>query len=351
MDTVEDYKNTGFHRIGKDTSAWVGKPRTIVILGVARSGTSIVSGALHHLGVFTGDYSKDPVYEDVRMSDAFKSSDWDQVEEVIRDYNGRYSVWAYKRPNIIQAAQRMGRFGRLAKRFPFMFTSSNELTLFNFNRFISQLRNPIFIVTFKDLFAISNRNRISMNFNLLSDMNKVWRQYGGLLRVIGRPGFHGLLVSVDKAVQAREAFLAELISFCALAPTADHRNEAKAFITDDPKRYLDVARATKSIGYLDGASNDCIHGWVRYLDNERIATVALFIDGLEVAQTQANLFRQDLLDSERHSRGRCAFRFQNFDTTLLKPGTEIRVRATEDMNDLGNCPHIYDPEPHPLDSN
>ena len=30
------------------------KPKTIIVLGPARSGTSIVSGALHHLGVYMG---------------------------------------------------------------------------------------------------------------------------------------------------------------------------------------------------------------------------------------------------------------------------------------------------------
>lgn len=345
MQTIEDYKNTGLCAIGEDAAAWAGKPRTIVVLGVARSGTSIISGALNHLGVFTGDFSKDPVYEDVRLSNAFKSTVWDNVEEVVRDYNSRYSVWAYKRPNIIQATQYMGRFGQLAKRFPFLLTSSYRLTLFNFDKFVDQLRNPIFIVTFKDLFAISNRNRISMNFNLLDNMNTVWLQYGRLLQLIRRPGFNGLLVSVDGAVRDKETFLAELISFCSLTPTREQRSEALAFITSDPERYLDVARTTKSIGYLDGVSSECIHGWARYLDNERVATVVLFIDGSEVARTRANLFRQDLLDTELHYTGECAFRFQNFDTNLLKAGSEVRVRTTEDVNDLGNCPHVYVPAP------
>lgn len=333
------YKNTGIYTFG-NPSSWAGNPRTIVVLGVARSGTSIVSGALHHLGVFTGDLSKDPVYEDVRLSSALQTARWHSVEDVIRDYNDRFQVWAYKRPNIIQATQQMGWFGRLPKRFHSVLAGSHKIALFNFYKFVDRLRNPIFIVPFKDIFAISNRNRISMNFDLTHNMHTVWRQYGLLLQLIQRPGFNSLLVSVDKIIHQKDPFLAELISFCGLTPTAEQEEQARRFITADPERYHDVTRATKSIGYLDEVSRHCIHGWARYLGSERVATVILYIDEREVARTKANVFRQDLLDNERHSRGECAFRFENLDANLLNDGCEIRVRVSDDERDLANSPHI-----------
>lgn len=344
MKTIDDYKNIGFHAIGQDPASWSSKPRTVLVLGVARSGTSIVSGALHHLGVFTGDYSKDPVYEDVRLSNAIKSNDWNSVEEVIRDYDSKYSLWAYKRPNIIQATQRMGYLGRLIKSIPFLVTRSNTLALSNFCKFASRLRNPIFIVVFKDLFAIGNRNRISMNFEILDYMDAAWRQYGWLLAFIRRPDFSGLCISADRAVSDKAEFLDTLVWFCGLTPTDSQRKAALTFITENPTEYLDTSRVTKSIGYLDEVTPDFIRGWARYLGNERTTTVALFIDGREVARTEANIFRQDLLDTERHSEGKCAFRFEDFDPSLLKPGSEVRVRATEDINDLGNSPHYYSSE-------
>ena len=60
--------NTGFLRIN-----WPGPPpaeRTLIVLGVARSGTTMVSGALHHLGIDMGMGGKpNTVYEDVALSD------------------------------------------------------------------------------------------------------------------------------------------------------------------------------------------------------------------------------------------------------------------------------------------
>ena len=349
MDANKSFRNTGCYAVGTDPSAWAGQPRTIIVLGVARSGTSIISGALHHLGVFTGDFSRDPVYEDVRLSNALKTTEWKKVEEVVHEYDSRYQVWGYKRPNIVQAAQRMGRFGHMTKVFPVLLARSYKLKLYNFLSFVRRLRNPIFIVTFKDIFAISNRNRISMNFDLLENMNTVWRHYGWLLHLIQQPGFNGLLVSADKIVKDKEPFLTELISFCGLTPTAEQRIQAGEFINCNPERYLDVARVNKSIGYLDGVSPACIHGWARYLDNERTATVVLFIDGHEVARTRADLFRQDLLDNAWHSCGKCAFRFEDFDAALLKTGCEVRVRVTEDIKDLENCPHVYGSQLRPND--
>lgn len=311
------------------------------MLGVARSGTSIVSGALHHLGVFTGDLSTDPVYEDVRLSNAFKTADWGAVDALIHEYNDRHRIWGYKRPNIIQTIQRMDRPGRSARLLPTGFLHPRKPWLSNFDRFTERLRNPIFVVTFKDIFAISNRNRISMNFDLLDNMDTVWRHYGRLLQLIRRPGFNGLLVSVDKVIGNKDLFLEELIAFCGLTPTLEQQSTAGEFITGSPDRYLDVARTTKSIGYLDGVSHECIHGWARYLDNERVATVVLLIDDQEVARTRADLFRQDLLENEWHSSGKCAFRFEDFDAALLKPGSKVQVRVAEDVQDLGNCPYVY----------
>ena len=84
-----------------------------------------------------------------------------------------------------------------------------------------------------------------------------------------------------------------------------------------------------------------IFGWERYLNDERTAEVVLIIDGKELQRVQADLFRKDLLDNKIHSKGTCAFLFNNFNGSLLEEGSAVRVRVSDDIHDLKNSPFIY----------
>lgn len=67
------------------------KPKTILVIGYERSGTSMVAGALSRLGVFVGDSFQDPVFEDERLGMALKKNRG--YGAVIDDYNARYNQW------------------------------------------------------------------------------------------------------------------------------------------------------------------------------------------------------------------------------------------------------------------
>ena len=80
--------------------------KTIVILGAARSGTSIVSSILHHSGVYMGDFGNSHQYEDTQLN----YSDWEgKIEEekirnfrkIIRERNENYKIWGWKDINTI----------------------------------------------------------------------------------------------------------------------------------------------------------------------------------------------------------------------------------------------------------
>ena len=70
--SIDQLKNKGIYMLNQE-SGQAGS-RQIIVLGSARGGTSIISGALHHLGVFTGKQSCAPVYEDVYLSNALEGN-------------------------------------------------------------------------------------------------------------------------------------------------------------------------------------------------------------------------------------------------------------------------------------
>ena len=121
----------------------------------------------------------------------------------------------------------------------------------------------------------------------------------------------------------------------------DVEDAATDFITQDPITYYDISRINKSIGFLDKVNSNMIIGWARYLNHERTAEVSLFIDGVEIQKTKANLFREDLVTNKVHPKGTCAFQFTNFDSSLLKDGSLVRVRVVDDISDIENSPLLY----------
>src|SRR5690606_35983563 len=100
---VEELINKGVTEVGHNTGGMCadGKPRPVVVVGTARGGTSMIAGALHHLGVFTGDKSHPPVYEDVRLAAAFEAGDLAEARKIAAEYSQRGSRRAWKRPSSI----------------------------------------------------------------------------------------------------------------------------------------------------------------------------------------------------------------------------------------------------------
>ena len=74
--------------------------RTLLILGAARSMTSLLAGALHHGGIYFGS-NIHPVYECQRLGQAMERMDQTAFSETLRRRN-ELPLWGWKRPSIIE---------------------------------------------------------------------------------------------------------------------------------------------------------------------------------------------------------------------------------------------------------
>jgi hypothetical protein len=76
--------------------------KTFVVLGAPRGGTSLIAGALHHAGVYMGDFRtsqyEDPDFE-LSPDEAHRAVA--QLGEIIRRRNEEHEFWGWKRPNSI----------------------------------------------------------------------------------------------------------------------------------------------------------------------------------------------------------------------------------------------------------
>jgi hypothetical protein len=118
--------------------------RTYIILGLGRSGTSFISSVLGYFGIFSGDRVTKGNLEDMRLTVQIEAEDYTAAKTVIEDYNARFDVWAYKRPSMLLRA------------------AATE----------SLFRNPHYIFTHRDFFALALRNEMDISRDIAESMRK-----------------------------------------------------------------------------------------------------------------------------------------------------------------------------------
>jgi len=280
--------------------------KTIIVVGVARGGTSIVAGSLKHLGLFMGN-AGDPVYEDTRLSLAFEKQSKEKFETVIADYNRLHDIWAWKRPS-----------------------SLNDLS-----RIARKLRNPHFIFVFRDMLSIANRNTISMHSDIKQGLKLAFDDYKKIIKFIGKTNHPALLISSEKVVKNKAEFIDALSEFCQITSTDDQIEAAKSFLTPNPKAYLEATRLTKAKGELDLNLLKCgiVKGWSCYAINHGVTEVEVVVNG-EVAQTlSAETYNEHYKKPGKHPTGECGFEL-DLKPLGIKPQDKIEVRVKGDVVNL-----------------
>jgi len=281
--------------------------RTIVVVGVARGGTSIVAGALAALGLPMGERCHPPVFEDLRLSLAFEGQSDEAIEAVVADYNTSHDKWGWKRPS----------------------------TLAQLDRLEGALRNPHFIFVFRDLFSIANRNAISMNLGLDKGLRRALEDYGKIVDFLERTRSPVMLVSSDKVVRFKQEFVQQLVEFTGLKPDAQQRDAALQFISPDPLDYLDKTRITKARGTVnvDLLRTGMLRGWARLAHHTRPVTIEVEANGELVARVEAKLYREDLQKAGIHPTGECGFEL-DLKSLGVSPADSLNIRVAGDVRPL-----------------
>ncbi len=299
---MEKLKNSGIEFIGDFNS----EEKTIVVVGVARSGTSLVAGVLDKIGVFTGEKSKSPVFEDIKLSTAIENDNEELIDKIIESYNKKYKVWAFKRPSIVKYLEKMH----------------------------SKWRNPYYIFIFKDVVSIANRNKISMNMNFLENMFYVYNEIGKIVDFIrnNRENINGMFLSYEKVINKPEDFLTNLLKVIKIDISDIKRKEVLNFISPDPVEYLDKTRITKAVGRVDLVSAKKVTGWAKWMYKNEPAEVCLMINDKTVLKTKADKMRKDLKIKKIHPNGECGFEF--FLEERLKPYDKLEVKVVNEVKAL-----------------
>ncbi len=234
---------------------------TYIIVGLPRSGTSMIAGTLSKLGVYMGRRPGKIVFEDSILSAAVESGDPGQARQVIREYNEAHDRWAWKRPD---------EWRRLRKILP-------------------MFRNPRIVVTFRDILAIATRNEISVQRDVDRGIVRHARDYVEMLDVLDGVNCPVLMLSYEKCLLSPSGFLDELIAFCGLQVEPEKYAEALAFVEPEPASYLERARV-HYVGQVAPIDGNQVSGWAAVSGRPgQHVTLELRVNGKVRSTTQANL--------------------------------------------------------------
>ena len=85
---------------GKAAKRKASSNRTILVTGIARSGTSMVAAVLRAAGLHMGDFVHDVVHEDGQMQEILQSRDTAMLRRLIGQRNTQHKQWGFKLPSL-----------------------------------------------------------------------------------------------------------------------------------------------------------------------------------------------------------------------------------------------------------
>lgn len=303
--SLDKLENKGFAFLNLEKLS--NSKRQIIVVGSARGGTSLIAGALHHLGIFGGDKSNAPVFEDVRLSNAFENKNSQEIKETISEYNAKNDIWFWKRPGALNYLKEVE----------------------------ESVTEPLYIFIFKDVFAIANRNNISMKSDIASGLKRALDDYYKIVEFIQKTKQPVMLVSAEKALQNKKELVDALAEINSDLLAEPKKEAAVKFITPNPKQYLDLTRNTKSKGNLESIDKTKAKGWAKRLYDDSTINVQIFVNNSLVKTFPADQIRQDLIDSNISKTGKHGFTVDISDIDFKKNDT-IQFIAEDDIAAINN---------------
>jgi hypothetical protein len=289
--------------------------RTLIVTGIARSGTSLVAGLLRQSGVFMGQHLHEVVDEDAAMLEALHSRDMTMLDSLIGERNAAHDLWGFKLPNL------------------HAFLEHQE---------IARFRNPHLIVIFRDPVAVAVRNALSEHYPEMQALTSATNAAYSLSRFVERVGCPVLLLSYEKALLFPGMLIDNLLAFCGLRLDDATRNQMFLRVQPNRAEYLEAARR-RFVGAIDGMLDGQLYGWCAQEGRVDPVTLELFADEKLVANIVADQYRQDLA---RIGVGNGAHGFYfEIESLGLAPEALISVRVAGRTLELKNSGKRLDSYP------
>ncbi|MFT3988306.1 hypothetical protein [Aestuariivirga sp.] len=236
------------------------------VLGMPRGGTTMTAKLLQAAGIFMGQSlpvtAEDPDFAKLLKD---KAPDRGEFDALLATRFGAHRRWGFKAPY------------------------KNHWDL------LDAIPDSRFVVVFRDVLAVANRNRISTSADLLSNMAANLALQTQLARFIAKSGRPVFMFSYEKAVLEPQPIITALQDFCGAGSNAATRAAMMAVIRPNDSEYAEVMdRLASNVSCnLDIVNPHRIAGWARAASGKHL-NIRITVNGEAVAEVVADRPRDDL---------------------------------------------------------
>ncbi len=280
--------------------------KTLLVTGLARSGTSMLAALLQGAGVPMGDHVYEPINEDAEITQMLRARDLFRLDALIERQNAKAPVWGFKMPDLHH------------------FLQHNELDRF---------RNPHLLAIFRDPVAVGARNALSEQADGTEAVIEAAAAMHSLAQFARASQLPFLFLSYEKALVFPRVFIENVLVFCGLELEEAKRTELLRHVQPNRTQYVMTSKRAFE-GHLEGVLDGRLFGWARHVGNLAPVQLDLLIDNKLAATFQAGEFRGDLLAAGL-GNGNHAF-FLDLAEHDVKEASTIRVRVNRRTFELAN---------------
>ena len=241
-------------------------PRTLIVTGPHRSGTSLVAAILQRAGVFIGSEVNDIVYEDEEVDRTLVSGDAAALRRLITERDAAHQVWGFKIPMLCRDLPRER---------------------------LSWFTNPHLIVMFRDPVAMAVRTAVSEYQDPVQSLRHASAEQNSMFTFVDTLDCPTVLLSYEKALMMPEPFIDAVVRFCGSAPDPNVRSGFVSIIEPGRERYVRGARR-RFDGTVERIQGDALCGWCWLTQSDDPVTLEVFADGRFIMRVVANIAREDL---------------------------------------------------------
>lgn len=193
--------NTGSDFLNFSETEQEQKKFTVVVSGLGRSGTSMLANMIAAGGISMGPI-KNSIHEDIGISTLIEQGKKLKLRREVWRRNGMWDVWGFKRPLIVRHHKLLDK----------------------------TLRNPRYVIIFRDPFAVTSRNKLSLGFTIPQGLEIYRKQSQILEEFIRNSKSPMLLLSYEKVLGNPAAAVQTIRNFCGISEDqeANMLNEIRA---------------------------------------------------------------------------------------------------------------------------
>jgi hypothetical protein len=196
----------------------------------------MVAKVLEQLGVFMGQIRDHAVFEDVQIAEILEGNFRKQeLHTFIEERNCEYDIWGFKRPGALNYI----------------------------SKYSSQFRNIHFIIPFRDILAIAQRNKLSMKMDFMKSLRSANKQYINVIDLVTTTQNPCLLFSYEKSLTKKREFVNSLIEFLEIEPSDELIEKAISSIEVDCNNYLLSSRVKGVDDNFNVVRKQTMFGWAK----------------------------------------------------------------------------------------